>query len=366
MDHLEKQTRLALRLRSLSIKRWGQNAELILLGRDPGFRAVQQQLMQFARIDRPLLLTGESGVGKEAFARALYLLCERNGLPFMTVNCAQFQSEDLLVSELFGHTKGSFTGAVTDRRGLFEVAEGGVVFLDEVGELTPKAQAMLLRTLGEGEILRLGESEPHHVDVRIVAATNRDLVQMVEDGRFRNDLYYRLCYLALEIPPLRDRGSDWQIILDDYLDDLNYLYKTEKTLGEATRRLLDGYPWPGNVRELRGIADVGYCLTEDVIEPEHVASRLHRVPHARNGRRQAGGTAQRTYYDLESGEADFWALVRKPYLERDLNRSQVRRIVAQGLEETNGSYKDLLPLFGVADSDYLKFMDFLRHHRLKP
>jgi two-component system nitrogen regulation response regulator NtrX len=403
MNHLDKQTRLALRLRSLSLKRWGPEGEVTLLGRHKSFREAQKRLLQFSLVDRPILIHGESGVGKEMFARSLYLLSERRAGPFLSVNCAQFQSEDLLVSELFGHTAGAFTGATSDRVGLFERAEGGVVFLDEVGELTQKAQAMLLRTLGEGEVMRLGESTPQYVDVRVVAATNRNLREEVEAGRFRSDLFYRLCYLHLHLPPLRERGEDWKIIIEDYLDDLNYEHgftdaASQRLLTEPALDLLGAYPWPGNVRELQAVADVGFCLAPGAeIDVEHVAERLHAAPKlngaspamaatstavsgsgpgdggARIGQGAPSGTLSRTdddplarYYAMESGESTFWEAIRAPYLDRDLNRVEVRIVVARGLSATGGSYKKLLPLFGIDEDDYLKFMDFLRHHRLKP
>ncbi len=407
MSHFDKQTRLAMRLRSLSLKRWGPEGEVVLLGRHQSFREAQKRLLQFSALDRPIFVSGESGVGKEMFARALYLLSERSGKPFLSVNCAQFQSEDLLVSELFGHTEGAFTGAVGERIGLFERADGGIVFLDEVAELTPKAQAMLLRTLGVGEILRLGESHPRYVDVRVVAASNRDLTDMVEAGTFRSDLFYRLCYLHLGIPPLRDRGQDWVIILEDYLEDLNHAHDytevaSQRLFTDAAMDLLSGYHWPGNIRELQALTDVGFCLaTNGMIGPEHLSERLDaapRPPSARSDRRptlngasvgsngslrsqdrgepvvvesEASDTPEpldplARYHAMEAGEEDFWTIIRAPYLDRELNRAQVQRVVARGLRASGGSYKRLLPLFGVDGDDYLKFMDFLRHHRLKP
>lgn len=365
---LDKQTRFALHLQTESIKQWGTTGAVVLLGRDPAFRDVQDRLRRFLPLDRPVLITGESGVGKEAFARALYLLGERRCGPFLSVNCAQFRSEHLLVSELFGHKKGTFTGATADRKGLFEQADGGVVFLDEVGEMTAEVQAMLLRTLDRGEVLPLGVSEPRHVDVRVVAATNRDPAACVEAGTLRRDLYYRLAHLRLVVPPLRDRGDDWRIILTDSLHTLNREHGTDKQLSDAALHRLGRYPWPGNVRELLALADSAYCVSPSgVIDVEHVSDPLRTAPRVgpTPGARRGDRTTH-LFRSMERGQQTFWDAVHQPYLDRDLNRAQVRRIVADGLRVSGGRYKALLPLFGIDDDQYHKFMDFLRHHDLKP
>ena len=354
-------SKLARQLQDLSRRCWGRSTALRLIGRSREFIAAQRRLKQVARMDKPVLVTGETGVGKEAFARALYLLSSRSGGPFLTVNCAQYRDNDLIVSELFGHTKGSFTGAAADRKGLFEQADGGMLFLDEVGELSPRAQAMLLRVLGEGEIKPLGASHTRWVDVRVVAATNRDLETMVEEGCFRRDLYYRLRYLRVRVPPVRERGEDWRLIGDFYLERLNRKAGGGKRFGCETLSLLESYRWPGNVREIQGIVNIGYCMSEkEVIRPESVLADLQRQlrPHR-------ASRAERVRLLAEEGES-FWDIVHGPFLDRELNRAEVRAIVGLGLEECGGVYKRVLPTFGIKGSDYLKFMDFLRHHRLKP
>ena len=340
-----------------------------MVGASPALADAQTRLDRFARVDRPVLITGESGVGKELFARAAYLLSPRNGRAFVGVNCAQFVDENLLISELFGHKKGAFTGATTDRKGLFEEADGGVLFLDEVGELTPRAQAALLRAIGVGEIVRLGESTARRVDVRVVAATNRDLRAMVADGAFREDLYYRLAPLRLHVPPLRERGDDWQRIAEAYLAGLCRQAGEDRRLGASAVRALAGYSWPGNVREVRGLLDTAFCLClGDTLEAADVEPELRAEAGELDETTlslAAGGSGD-PYAQMSRGQGSFWSVVRDPYLDRELNRDEVRQIVERGLAEAGGSYKRALRAFGLPEAEYLKFMDFLRHHRLKP
>ncbi len=201
-----------------------------IVGASPGLNKALKRAARFARMSRHVLITGESGVGKELFARAIYLLGSRRRNDFFTVNCAQYQNDELLVSELFGHERGSFTGASSSRRGLFDRGDGGVVFLDEVGELTPRAQAMLLRVFSEGEIKRLGSTRATHVDIKVITATNRQLSRMVERKTFRTDLFYRLNALSVHIPPVRDRGDDWELLVRYFLDRLNRTYGTRKRM----------------------------------------------------------------------------------------------------------------------------------------
>ena len=362
-------TPLASRIAALSEAAWGRAGIVRMVGASPALADAQTRLDRFARVDRPVLITGESGVGKELFARAAYLLSPRNGRAFVSVNCAQFVDENLLISELFGHKKGAFTGATTDRKGLFEEADGGVLFLDEVGELTPRAQAALLRAIGVGEIVRLGESTARRVDVRVVAATNRDLRAMVADGAFREDLYYRLAPLRLNVPPLRERGDDWQLIAEAYLAGLCRQAGEDRRLGASAVRALTGYPWPGNVREVRGLLDTAFCLClGDTLEAVDVEPELRAEAGEldETALSLAAGGSGDPYAQMSRGQGSFWSVVRDPYLDRELNRDEVRQIVERGLAEAGGSYKRALRAFGLPEGEYLKFMDFLRHHRLKP
>ena len=360
-------SKLAQTVKGLSSEQWGEQGMVDTVGSDAALVRVQAKLARFARAERPVLITGESGVGKELFAKSLYLLSSRRGKPYLTINCAQYHEDDLITSELFGHAKGSFTGATRDRCGLFEEADGGVLFMDEVGELSARAQAMLLRTLSEGEIKPLGSNRAKHVDVRIIAATNQPLHHMVTQGTFRMDLFYRLRYLRLRIPPVRARGDDWRLLANFFLRQLAQQYGAAKRLSKATLSFLEQYHWPGNVREIRSVVHIGYHLAEgSVIERADVEEAMEDpggpepLLHAPN--REAVEHYNRMLHD----GLCFWEVVRKPFMDRDLNRQQVRAIVECGLKDTQGSYKKLLPIFRIEQDDYLRFMDFLRHHRLKP
>jgi transcriptional regulator with GAF, ATPase, and Fis domain len=377
---------LAQRVRERSVESWGSARAVTLIGRDCALMESQRKLERFAASEAPILLTGETGTGKELFARALYLLGPRRGRPFIRVNCAQYHDGNLMASELFGHKKGSFTGAVSDHRGLFEEAGGGVVFLDEIGELTPPAQAMLLRALSEGEIVPVGGSAVRYVDVRVIAATSRDLRPMVEAGTFREDLFYRLRYFWIHVPALRERGGDWELIAGHCLAGLA-CHGTCKTLAADALDVLGCYHWPGNVRELKGLIDMGFHLAEGreitagelVPALEHGGTARHLPLDIPISRAAAGGEAQvhapspaargaagSLYERMTQGGESFWDVVREPFMEREISRADVRAVLQRGLADTGGSYKRLLRRIGVDASDYLKFMDFLRHHRLKP
>ncbi|HEX8906569.1 MAG TPA: sigma 54-interacting transcriptional regulator [Longimicrobiaceae bacterium] len=378
---------LAETVRERSVESWGALHAVTLIGRDGALLESQRKLARFADSTAPILLTGETGTGKELFARALYLLGPRRGRPFIRVNCAQFHDGNLMASELFGHKKGSFTGAVADHRGIFEEANGGVVFLDEIGELSAGAQAMLLRALSEGEVVPVGGTVVRYVDVRVIAATSRDLRPMVEAGTFREDLFYRLHYLWIHVPPLRDRGGDWELIAGHCLAGLA-CHGTCKTLAPEARALLGRYHWPGNVRELNGLIDMGFHLADgrEITAGElvpaleggaynppplhHPNGNGHAHPAANgNGHAHAhehGAAAAAAYERMMRGGESFWEVVREPFMEREISRADVRALLHRCLGETGGSYKRLLPRIGVAPGDYLKFMDFLRHHRLKP
>jgi DNA-binding NtrC family response regulator len=371
------QTDLARTIHTRARARWGEATSAVMVGRDPKFTAGLERIARFAESDSPVLVTGETGTGKELFARALYLLSRCDGGPFHSVNCAQYHDGQLVASELFGHKKGSFTGATSDHVGLFEAAQGGMVFLDEVTELSPSAQAMLLRALGEGEIVPVGETRVRKVKVRVVAATGSDVPALVQSGRFRADLYYRLRALHVHVPPVRERGRDWELIRDYYLGRLGGTRAQAKQFSTESNAILSRYGWPGNVRELKSLVETGFCLSEtEMIEPRHFIDsleeaarmgQLRKVPLCDVG--DVGGIGDieaRCYQRMIEDKVSFWEAVHHPYLDRELSRAQVRAIVARGLAASRGSYKRLLALFGIAEADYLRFMDFLRHHRLKP
>jgi two-component system response regulator HydG len=231
-----------------------------VVGRSALMQDLLDRVARVAPTDATVLLTGESGTGKELVARALHLASRRGERPFVPVNCAAI-TETLLESELFGHAKGAFTGATRARRGLFEEAHGGTLFIDEIAETAPGFQARLLRALQEGEIRRVGESAPVQVDVRIIAATNQDLRRAIAEKRFREDLFYRLNVVPIRIPPLRERREDIPLLAAHFLQ--RYVARTgeERTLApEAVARLAD-HDWPGNVRELENMIERAAALT---------------------------------------------------------------------------------------------------------
>jgi two-component system response regulator PilR (NtrC family) len=231
-----------------------------IIGRSTQMQAIYQMIETVAATTSTVLITGESGTGKELVARAIHSTSERATAPFVSINCGAF-TETLLESELFGYMKGSFTGANSNRKGLFEAAEGGTIFLDEIGETTPAMQVKLLRVLQERSIRRVGGLEEIPVDVRVVAATNRDLSQMVEDGTFRNDLFYRISVIPIEMPPLRARRTDVPDLVQHFLEKYSAAAnRPTLEVSEETMRYLESYDWPGNVRELENTIERAVAL----------------------------------------------------------------------------------------------------------
>ena len=219
--------------------------------------------VQVAVTDLSVLIVGESGVGKEAFSHIIHALSSRKHNPFIAVNCGAIP-EGTIDSELFGHEKGSFTGAVDSRKGYFETVSGGTIFLDEIGEMPIGTQARLLRVLETGEFIRVGSSKVQKTDVRVIAATNRDLYEFTQNGRFREDLYYRLSTVPIRVPSLRDRKEDIILLFRKFVSDFADRYKTTPVqLDEEAKNLLINYGWPGNVRELKNIAEQISVLSTD-------------------------------------------------------------------------------------------------------
>jgi DNA-binding NtrC family response regulator len=225
-----------------------------LLGRTPSMTAVYKQIAHAAAADAPVLIIGESGTGKELVARAIHQHGNRAGRPFVPINCGAL-TETLLESELFGHMKGSFTGAVNDSKGVFQTAHTGTVFLDEVGEMSPALQVKLLRVLQEGEVRPVGSSRPVKVDVRIVAATNVDVEKAVAEAKFRQDLYYRLGVVVINIPPLRERREDIPLLVERFVQAACAKARKHVDLSAPALDALATYHWPGNVRELENLIE---------------------------------------------------------------------------------------------------------------
>jgi transcriptional regulator with GAF, ATPase, and Fis domain len=327
---------------------------------------VVEEAQYAAPSDSKVLITGESGSGKEVLAHLIHQRSHRSRRPLITFNCAGVP-ESLLESELFGHTRGSFTDAHRDRRGLLEMADGGTVLLDEVGDMSMRMQTLLLRFLESGEIQRIGSDQYHTtVDVRVIAATNLDLYERTQQKLFREDLYYRLNVVHLVMPPLRARSEDIKLLFEHFLRVMAERYKVQPCqLSPDALAILEAYQWPGNVRELKNVAErvavryAGKLLTASELPP--------RVTNPRATTLTAAGVHVPTPVDIcydrmtKEGES-FWTVVFAPFMSRDLTRDTVRAIVRRGLETTKGNYRLVAPLFNLPPTDYKRFLNFLQKH----
>ena len=243
-----------------------------LIGQSPAIAALQSTIRRVANTELAILILGENGTGKEVVSQSIHYLSHRRGHPFIAVNCAAI-TETLLESELFGHEKGAFTDAHESRQGKFELASGGTLFLDEIGDLSLSGQAKLLRVLEEKIVVRVGGSKPIHSDARVIAATNQNLAEMVRQKRFRQDLYFRLNVVTLDLPPLRERGDDVSLLAEYFLADFcRKAHRKPLKFSPAARKRLQSHPWPGNVRELRNLMErLAYLSVNDKIEAEDLA-----------------------------------------------------------------------------------------------
>ncbi len=297
-----------------------QRGDADMLGESLPMREVQREIRALAGLRTSVLIDGETGTGKELVARALHRAAGRADAPFVAVNCAGL-SESLLASQLFGHRRGAFTGAVADQQGLFEAANGGTLFLDEIGDMPVSVQSSLLRVLQERELTRLGETRPRRIDVRLLAATHRDLADEVAAGRFRADLLYRIRIARIRVPPLRERGDDLDRLSQAFLAELRAVIgKPIEGLGTAAAALLRRYPWPGNVRELRSAIEYavircrGVVIQPEDLPPELLAERPLERPRDLQVRDEAPPVDARARLE--------WALARA-----DGNRTRAARLL---------------------------------------
>jgi DNA-binding NtrC family response regulator len=331
------------------------------VGKSPAWLKVVTAAQQAGSTDARVLITGESGVGKDVVARLIHTSSPRAARRYVAINCAGV-TETLLESELFGHTKGSFTGAWRDTRGLVHQAHLGTLFLDEVGETSLRMQTLLLRFVETGEVQRVGGlSSPSHVDARIVAATNRNLLELVAAGRFREDLLYRLGVIHLHVLPLRDRREDIGPLLEHVLGRQS----RRVHLTPAARRALEHHDWPGNVRELQNVIEQAVWLTPgDSIDVEHLPDTVRPqsvIARPSGDRRRT--QADRLFGALVEGRCSFWEDVHEWFLARDLTRNDLRGLVCLGLSRTHGNYHALLALFRLPPDDYKRFLNFLSAHQ---
>jgi len=341
-----------------------------LIGVSTAVEAVRRAVQDAARCDAKVLLTGESGVGKEVVANLIHAGSARAHARLVTVNCAAL-AETLLETELFGHVRGSFTGAYRDRPGLFEVAHRGTVFIDEIGETSPRMQGMLLRFLETGEVQRVGSDKPHTiVDVRVIAATNRVLAEGVANRTFREDLYYRLNVIRISLPPLRERPEDIPALLEHFLRQFTAKRQTRLS-GLSPRALaaLCAYQWPGNIRELKNVVERLVARgIEGEVGVDDLPPEIHKAiappsstPVA--AAPAAASVAQTLYERVVEHHEDFWECVHSTFMARDMTRADLRAIVERGLASTGGNYRLLVELFGMPASDYKRFLSFLRKYQ---
>jgi transcriptional regulator with GAF, ATPase, and Fis domain len=339
-----------------------------LIGNAPLLVELKQEIQQVAQSDAKVLITGESGVGKELVARAVHMGSRRAQRPFVAVNCAGLP-ETLLESELFGHVKGSFTGAYRDKPGKLELADEGTMFLDEIGEMTLRMQGLLLRFLETGELQKVGADHTvGRVDVRVIAATNKNLRDLVAQGVFREDLFYRINVIHLAVPSLRERKEDIPLLIEHFLASFtqNNGHHSVRHIAPDAFSLLCEYRWPGNVRELENVIERlvvtgrGESARVEDLPPE---VRAHQSGVSMRPKRERRRTVADDLFKrlIEDGES-FWTAVYPLYMRREITRSNVRDLVNKALAEARGNYKVVARLFNMDAGDYKKFLNFLRKH----
>ncbi len=310
-----------------------------LVGHSPSIIKVMKQVARVAPTQATILINGETGTGKELVARTIHKFSERADKRMVAVNCSAL-AEGLLESELFGHVRGAFTGAVSNRPGLFREADHGTVFLDEIGDISPGLQARLLRVLQEQEIVPVGAEQPIKVDVRIIAATHRDLPALVQERKFREDLYYRLNVVTVHLPPLRERRQDIPLLIDHFLTTLAARHnRGPVAMDPAAQAILLAHDWPGNVRELENVLERALVLAEiDVIGPEHLPESVRggSTQHQMNG---MGETDQSNHHNGTAEEAP----VELVSLD-ELDRRHVFRVLAA----TGGNREDSSRILGIS------------------
>ena len=355
-----------------------------LIGQSTVIVALRDEIARAARTSAKVLILGETGVGKEIAARQLHLQSPRSERPFVAVNCSGVP-ETLLESELFGHARGSFTGAYRDKAGLVRQAHGGTLFLDELGEMSLRMQGVLLRFTETGEVQPVGSDGPtFQANVRLVTATNRDLRQQISEGAFREDLFYRLNVIQIHIPPLRERGEDIVLLMEHYLERAATAFGVRvPALSYEASQMLLAYAWPGNIRELRNVAerlalhDRQQAITCDDLPTEVRGSAVTSPAAPSVSIHEAVNTtapapalpdlppsviANEMWHRMMQGE-DFWAVVHKAYKARELARHDLAMIIDRGLQETRGNYRALLQVFHLPASDYKRFHAFLYQQR---
>jgi transcriptional regulator with PAS, ATPase and Fis domain len=337
-----------------------------LIGTSAAIHVIEEEVDCASRSNAKVLITGESGVGKEVVARLIHQRSQRSRSPLVTINCAGVP-DTLLESELFGHVRGSFTDAHRDKKGWLEQAHFGTIFMDEIGEMSLRMQALLLRFLENGEIQRVGSDRTQSiVDVRVIAATNRNLLTRIADKSFREDLYYRLNVIHVPIPPLRDRREDIPHLFAHFVRSYSQKHRVpEPTVPEEVLARLMSYDWPGNIRELKNAVERIVVRSRGVIGladlPREISGK--RTEHATVAtERPSVAHAEVLFQRMTVNGESFWSVVYEPFMSRDLTRQDLRAIIGRGLEQTRGSYKLLVQLFNLQPEDYKRLLSFLRKY----
>jgi transcriptional regulator with PAS, ATPase and Fis domain len=335
----------------------------VLLGVNHSVRALLDDAEAIAPTDAKVLITGESGVGKEVLAGFIHRRSRRGAHPMITINCAGVP-ESLLESELFGHERGSFTGAHHTRRGLLESAHASTILLDEVGEMSLRMQGILLRFLENGEIQRVGSDAPRsHADVRVIAATNRSLYDAVQKKLFREDLFYRLNIVHLVIPPLRERREDIRPFFLHFLQELSEaMHLAPPEITTDAWQVIDDYDWPGNVRQLRNAVE-RLLVTRSGQRVAACDLALPAIVPRANAATAASVAPSTVYFErIVNGGESFWTVVYEPFMARDLTRETVRAVVRSGLEHCKGNYRLVAQLFNLQPHEYKRFLNVLQKY----
>jgi len=337
-----------------------------MVGASAACRAIENEIECAANTDAKVLITGESGVGKEVVAKLIHHRSRRSRSRLVTINCAGIP-DTLLASELFGHVRGSFTDAYRDKEGWLEQANGGTIFMDEIGEMSTQMQSLLLRFLENGEIQRVGsERRTTSVDVRVITATNRRLLERVASGDFREDLFYRLNVVHIEIPPLRERREDVPVLLAHFLRECSLTHHVDvPELSPEAQAQLEAYGWPGNVRQLRNVVErlvvrAGNGVIASADLPREVMTLGEQASGGGADAAPPQSRVARIFEQMVRDGKSFWSVVHQPFMDRDLTRDDLRALVRQGLALTRGSYKSTVQLFNMPPEDYKRFLNFLR------
>jgi len=331
-----------------------------LLGISQNILALRGFIEKASQSNINVLIQGETGVGKELAARLIHMNSARANKPFIKLNSANL-NENLLESELFGHKKGAFTGAIYEKPGLIEEADKGTFFMDEIGELGKPLQSKLLSVIEDKELRGVGQTKSISIDVRFIFASNKELYRELNMGNFRQDLYYRISILNFYILPLRNRKEDIPIILDDVLEKLNRETEIKKKISKMAIKKLVNYSFLGNVRELESVLKRAYIFAEgECINKEDIHFENDNGYTLRN-------CGETDLYDrmVKRGES-FWDVIYKPFMARNLKRTEVHRIIDMGMREVGWIYKKLLPLFNInnAEKEYKRFMKIIKSHGL--